>query len=482
MFLLTERRRSEKFMENKALFNKGRIIFLLFLLFSLKGIPMEINLNLPWGKNISPPAKPFIFFYSKEKDNLIFEKSDFINIYCKVGYRSISLNWELSKNLFKKSFLQGKGIPLFANTFLINIPAKDLKPGFYDLKVYIDVGEEKKIDGICTFGYEIEKIKYLIKKPKDFMKFWNEGLKKINSIPLDAREEFIRKMKGKEIDQYNVTSACLPPRYDIEGIKYDEIEVYKVNFQSINGLRVYGYLAKPSGKGPFPAMLVLPGAGYRSEPIPAEHARHGYVALDIQVHNQEVDLQKYEKPEWEKRQLNYNNPKTSEYYTIYLNCIQAINYLCSREDVDKEKIVAVGGSQGGRLSLVVAGLDKRIKAIVPAIPHGGYQIYLKWVNYCNSKNIDGMDKEIPEIEETPADKFYSYFDPVNFASEIECPVLMNIGLVDRISPPCCAYVIFKEIKSKNKEIVFLPNLSHDWCSEFDRYAWRWLEKQLFIKK
>jgi cephalosporin-C deacetylase-like acetyl esterase len=57
--------------------------------------------------------------------------------------------------------------------------------------------------------------------------------------------------------------------------------------------RVYGWLATPKGNGPFPVMLVHPGAGFAARPRPLEHARHRYLSLDIQVHGQDVDLDKY---------------------------------------------------------------------------------------------------------------------------------------------------------------------------------------------
>jgi len=438
---------------------------------------MEANLNKPWSKEVSLPVRSLITFYSKEADNLIFKKSKKITIFCKSGYCSVSLNWTISKNLFTTPFLSGKGKPIPGNIFIINIPAEKLKPGFYDLKVYIDVAEKQMVTDICTFGYEIGKIRYCLTKPDNFEKFWNNAKKSISTVPLQPEEIFIQEMTNNEIDQYNVKSACLPPRYD-PGIRYDKIEVYKVSFSSINRLRVYGWLAKPFGKGPFPGMLVFPGAGYRPEPIPAEHARHGYVAIDIQVHNQEVDQNKYEKPLWEKISIDYNKPETSEFYTMYLNCLQTVNYLVSRKDVDSNKIVAVGGSQGGRLSIISASLDTRIKAIVPAILWGANFMYQKWAEKSNLKGSDGTNAFLPEYSETLENKFISYFDPMNFAPDVRCPVLMNAGLRDTVSPPSCVHSVFKLLGTKDKKIIFLPELGHDWSAEFDRYAWRWLERKL----
>ncbi len=80
---------------------------------------------------------------------------------------------------------------------------------------------------------------------------------------------------------------------------------------------------------------------------------------------------------------------------VYLNCIQAISYLASRPDVDKSRIVVVGGSQGGRLSVVLAGLDSRIAAAVPSIAHGANIPYIKWSEASNRVQppMDGMERD-----------------------------------------------------------------------------------------
>ena len=85
----------------------------------------------------------------------------------------------------------------------------------------------------------------------------------------------------------------MPADYDAEGHKVEEVESCKISFAGPDGGRVYAWLAKPKGPGPFPAMLVLPGAGFAARPRPLEHARHGYLAIDIQIHGQDVDLPKY---------------------------------------------------------------------------------------------------------------------------------------------------------------------------------------------
>jgi cephalosporin-C deacetylase-like acetyl esterase len=68
-----------------------------------------------------------------------------------------------------------------------------------------------------------------------------------------------------------------------------------------------------------------------------------------------------------------------------------------------------------------------------------------------------------------------YSDPVSFAPDVHCPVLMNCGMIDPISPPSSVFAVFNRLGSQRKEIVALDGLGHDSSGEFDRSAWRWLD-------
>ena len=94
------------------------------------------------------------------------------------------------------------------------------------------------------------------------------------------------------------------------------------------------------------------------------------MALDIQVHGQDVDLKEYPKLPGYYDNPVYEPAAAYYYYNVYLRCLQAVNYLLSRPDVDPKRLVVVGGSQGGHLSIVLAGLDPRIAAAVPSIAGG----------------------------------------------------------------------------------------------------------------
>jgi cephalosporin-C deacetylase-like acetyl esterase len=469
--------------------NKKILTALAVATFNFGACAMNLNLATPWGEKCSPPQKPELAFYSKQSDDMLFAKEKEIEIYCQAGLRSVGMNWKLSRNMFAKPFMEGTAEALPPNRFVIRINTANLHPGFYDLKVNLDVGLNKTVDGVCTFGFRAGEMPIRDTRPADFAKFWSEAVAKLAKIPLDAKESPMEDFDAKRINEYNVKSACLPSDYDPNGHKCEKVESCKVDFAGPDGGRVYGWLAKPEGKGPFPAMLILPGAGFAARPRPLEHARHGYLSLDIQVHGQEVDLKEYPKIPGYYDDVKYEPTSAYYYYNIHLRCLQAVNYLLSRPDVDPKRIVVVGGSQGGRLGIVVAGLDPRISAVVSCIANSPNHPHLRWVARCNAYAdagdkkpapaiplSDGMDiKGVPPLIDDVISRSFAYYDPMNYAQDIKCPVLMNGGLIDPVSPPFSVWAVYNRLGTVDKAIVAIDGHGHDWSAAFDCRAWKWLD-------
>ncbi len=464
---------------------------------------MNMNLAMPYGDRCSPPQNPFLTFYSSQSEDMMFDGQREIVITVQAGLRNSGLNYSLHRNMVEKPFMTGEAQPLMANKFRITVPTKELIPGFYDLRVTLDSGLEVKdrdvlkqrpAKGVCTFGWKADKMAIRDTRPKDFKAFWDQARKEIDAIPLDARMETpMQSFKGKEIDDYNVKHASLPPDYDPTGHKVDEVESCKVSFAGPDGGRVYGWLAKPKGEGPFPVMLILPGAGFAARPRPLEHARHGYLALDIQIHGQDVDLEgKYPHIPGYYSEAVFEPINQYYFYNVHKRVMQAVNYLLSRDDADPRQVVAVGGSQGGRLGIVIAGLDKRITAVVSTIANSPNQPHLEWVANCNGfkqagdqpwtikykrgELKDGMDlKNAPPVVDSPAGTCFAYYDPMNYAQDITCPVMMMGGLIDPVSPAYSVWSVYNRLRVRDKRIIANAGHAHDWSAEFDRQAWRWLE-------
>ena len=454
---------------------------------------MNHNLYTAYKDTCSPPQNPFLAFFSPESESLLFDDGDEICLWVQAGLRSLDLSWRLHRNRIETPFLAGVEESRPGNRFIITLPTNDLPPGFYDLRVTLETGmpapgdarsAQRPVEGICTFGWQVNAMPIATSRPKDFRRFWDGAKAQLEQVPLQAEELPLDSFSGEAIDQYNREHAALPGRWNPGGIRCETVESGKVSFAAADGGRVYGWLAKPKGKGPFPAMLVLPGAGFGARPRPLEHARHGYLALDIQVHGQDVDQEDYPILPGYSEGQQYDTPAAHYYYYhVHLRCVQAVRYLLSRPDVDPERLVVAGGSQGGRLGIVTAALDARVKAVVCCIINSPNVPHLRWVDACNRQRVDGMDRVgAPPVPDDAESRCMAYYDPMNFAPEITCPVLMNAGLIDPVSPPFSPWAVYQGLRSTDQTIVPLPGLGHDWSAAFDRQAWRWLAERMPVRE
>ncbi|HEY3322399.1 MAG TPA: acetylxylan esterase [Planctomycetota bacterium] len=455
---------------------------------------MNHNLAMPWNDGSSGPATPDVQFHSPAAGDFMFgADAQEIVIHARAIRRCVGLTWTLSRSLFIEPFRNGKGVQQPDGTFIVRIASAGLHPGFYDLRVRVDTGTGKPLQAICAFGYRVDEMPIVDSRPANFRAFWEKGVATLKQIPLDPQEGEHKIYSHEEISEYNLKSACLPGEFDPEGRVADKVESFKVSFGGPGGKRVYGWVAKPVGNGPFPVMLVLPGGGVNPRPRPLDQARHGFLAMDIQIHGMDVDLEKYVVPPGYYDDFVFEPVEDYYYRNVYLRAVQAVNYLLSRPDADARQFVVVGGSQGGRLGITTAALDPRVTAAVVAIPANANSPYTDWAKECNGewartpdggwrripppeqKRSAGMDRPgAPVLPDTAENRCYPYYDAMNFAPDVKCPVLMNMGLIDGVSHPSAVYAIYKRVGSAQKTLVPLPGMGHDWSAEFDRRAYRWL--------
>ena len=153
----------------------------------------------------------------------------------------------------------------------------------------------------------------------------------------------------------------------------DAVTIEKLHFQSIPGLYVTGNLYKPTANAkPLPTILYVCGhsnqgrdgnkAAYQNHGL--WFANNGYICLTIDTlqlgevagkHHGTYNLNRFW---WQNRGYT---PAGVECW----NGIRAIDYLCSRDDVDAEKIGVTGISGGGATTCWIAATDDRVKVAVP---------------------------------------------------------------------------------------------------------------------
>lgn len=327
-------------------------------------------------------------------------------------------------------------------------------PGFYRLRVWAVV-DGKKYEGLATAGFEPEKIQPTVKDAAEFDSFWNNAISEARKINLDPK------------------LTLMPERCT------SEANVYHISFQNeINGSRIYGILAMPKKPGKYPAILRVPGAGIRPYAGDAKTAALGIITLEIGIHGIPVNLdaQVYDNlmsgslsSYWT---IKMNNRDLFYYKRVYLGCVRAVDFIFSLPEFNGSDIAVTGGSQGGALTIITAGLDKRIKymaALYPAL--------CDYAGYLN-KRAGGWPHYFKTSEPKPGEtETLDYYDVVNFARRITIPGFYTWGYNDITCPPTSMYSAYNVIKAQ-KELQIFQETGHWTYPEQNEAVSNWLIKQL----
>jgi len=327
-------------------------------------------------------------------------------------------------------------------------------PGFYRVRVWAVV-DGKKYEGLATAGFEPEKIQPTVKDPADFDAFWSDAIAAARKLNLDPK------------------LTLMPERCT------SEVNVYHISFQNeIQGSRIYGILCIPKKPGKYPAFLRVPGAGIRPYGGDSRAASLGIITLEIGIHGIPVNLDPQVYSDLSAGALlAYNtvkmNDRNTHYYKrVYIGCVKAVDFIYSLPEFNGTDIAVTGGSQGGALTIVTAGLDKRIKyaaALYPALcDHTGYL----------NKRAGGWPHYYKNSEPKPGEvETLGYYDVVNFARRVTAPGFYTWGFNDLTCPPTSMYSAYNVITAQ-KELQVFQETGHWTFPEQNEAVTNWLVKQL----
>lgn len=331
-------------------------------------------------------------------------------------------------------------------------------PGFRDCRL-VAVIDGKVYKHHVKVGFSPEKLQPYTQLPADFDQFWEKNLADAARCPMKYTIEPAPEYATEKADCYLVKLQCFRP-----------------------GSYIYGYLTRPKAPGKYPVVLCPPGAGIKTIKEPKRHiyyAEEGCIRLEMEIHGLNPKMSAEEFKEISSAFGNYLTnglDNRDNYYMkkVYMSCVRAIDFLTSLSDWDGKNVIVQGGSQGGALALVTAGLDKRVTACVanhPALSDmagykagraGGYPHFFK--------NYQGMDT--PEKIRTMA-----YYDVVNFARRIKVPVYITWGYNDNTCPPTTSYIVYNVLDCP-KEALITPINEH-WTSDVTEYGQlKWIQKHL----
>jgi len=326
------------------------------------------------------------------------------------------------------------------------------EPGFY--RYYIDVTDGSAVRNklIRQIGYNPGLLISLNDAQPDFDTFWDAAKKELAGVA----------------PEYKVTYKQ----------KYGSHLIYDVEMKSIKGKTIKGYLSVPDKTGKFPGIVLSNGFGVTAT-IPDR--TDDYVTFTYNIRGMGLSTDYVTTDDVFVNGLKDIN---SYYYReSYMDAIRAVDFICSRPEVDVNKILAEGESQGGALTFVIGALDPRIKAIAPRLPFlSDFPVYYKIkenVNEIDEWPMNLLNQYMAKYALSKESTFrnLSYFDIKNLAGKIKCPVLMCVGLQDPTCPPSINFAAFNQVQQP-KEYMILKNNGHYSDATFITYKDAWFKKIL----
>lgn len=344
--------------------------------------------------------------------------------------------------------------PVFSVTQNVNVAQGDSAvltykpaintPGFYRCEVFangkniVDFPYEQnwgtEHHDFFNIAYEPENIVSLPDYQADFKAFWDK-----------ARAEL----------------AEVEPNYEMTELKEKSSKFkkfYLVKMQSLGGDTIQLYVTIP--KKPKTANKKCPVhiyyMGYNSGVWDIDTGDNEWITVLLSVRGQALNKPTNKYGDW--IQYGLDNPEHYYYRGAYMDCVRAIDFVCTLPQADKDRIYAEGGSQGGAFTMAAASLDSRLKAVACYITFmSDFPDYFKIVNW-PADPIFAKQHELGMSDEQMY-RTMSYFDIKNLARWITCPVYLGVGLQDPTCPPHTNFSGYNLVSSPKKYIIY-PHYGH----------------------
>jgi cephalosporin-C deacetylase len=323
------------------------------------------------------------------------------------------------------------------------------KPGFYKVNFMVNMSDYDDTTR-RAFGIRPWELKASHDKPADFDQFWKETKTELAEVKPDFKVTY------------------LP-----DSTK-DNRKVYLFEMKSLGGLTIRGYLTEPKTNNKhkkFAILLGLPGYQVGLPPMYGTDNDLAIITLNVRGQGNSRDVIHTPRDEY----IFYHIEDKYKYVMrgVIMDCIRAVDFIYSRPELNHDQIIVSGGSMGGFLSIATASLDKRIALCSAQNPilsdvcdlTGEVNWPLTDINrYIKTKPGLTLDKVLQNL---------SYFDTKNFASELKCPTLIGMGLLDPIIPPNNVYIDYNNVTAK-KHLIIFRDLGHEVGITYKGYEGRWM--------
>ena len=330
---------------------------------------------------------------------------------------------------------------------------ENLAPGFYRAVCFVN---SKNIRSFI-FGIDPFEIVSAPDKQPDFDQFWQTAKDQLAAVEMNAKLTEIESKSTAARKVYLVEMQSVP-----DGLEGEPVTIRGYYCEPQDGqkhpviMHFYGYDTQntktkcecPAGGNSTHAEFYLSHRGQYLNNRPAGTNP----GIDEATENIYGDWFAY-----------HLGDKDSYYYRgAYMDVVQAVRFMATRETSDMTKLFAEGSSQGGALTYACAALsDYPFSAIAANVAFMG--------DFADAINITSLVYwEINDNRGSMTNeeilRCLSYFDTKNLATRISCAVLASSGLQDDVCPPRLNVVPFNNLATPKaeKEYIFAPEMGHSY--------------------
>lgn len=169
------------------------------------------------------------------------------------------------------------------------------------------------------------------------------------------------------------------------------------------------------------------------------------------------------------------DPDGYYYRRLIADAVRAVETARSHPAVDPERIAVAGASQGGGLSLALAGLVPDVALALPDVPFLCH--WRRAVTLVDSDPYGEIRRFLKAHRHRTEEVFatLAYFDGVNFAARARADALFSVALMDEICPPSTVFAAYNHWAGEKAIRVYEFN-THEGGEGFQR-----LEQLAFVR-
>jgi len=298
-------------------------------------------------------------------------------------------------------------------------------------------------------------------EPDDLDQFWSATLADARSHPLAA--------------------AFVPVENSLT-----EISSYDVTFAGFGGSPIRGWLHLPAhGTGPLAAVVEYlgygGGRGLAHERVLWAAAGYAHFVMDTRGQGSGWAVGATPDPDDPGDPAHpgfltrgIQSPERYYYRRVYTDAVRAVEAVRSHPRVNPARVAVTGQSQGGGLSIAVAGLADGLLGVMPDVPFlSDFPRAITLVDtdpYAEVARYLRIHRDL--VEE--AASTLSYFDVAILARRAQAPALFSVALMDETCPPSTVYAAYNRYGGP-RAIREYPFNNHEGGEGFHQVAqMRWL--------